>query len=52
MNVDIFLVDLLGDIVHEECQVFDVDIKKSHVEKKEEEKEQEYSALGEDENAT
>jgi hypothetical protein len=44
MKVSIFLAGLLGDIVHKEFQVFDVDVEKSHVEKKEErkEKEQEY----------
>jgi hypothetical protein len=43
---------LLGDIVHEECQVFDVDVEESHVEGEEEGKGQEYSALDEDEDAT
>jgi hypothetical protein len=39
MKVSIFLAGLLDDIVHEESQVFDVDIEKSHVERKEEKKE-------------
>jgi hypothetical protein len=34
MKVGIFLAGLLGDIVHEGSQVFDVDVEKSYVEKK------------------
>jgi hypothetical protein len=52
MKVGAFLAGLLSDIVHEESQVFDVDVEESHVEREEEEKEQEYSALDEDKDAT
>jgi hypothetical protein len=50
MNVGTVLAGLLGDIVHEDCQAFDVDVEERHVEGEEGEG-QEYSALGEDEHA-